>query len=414
MNAAELDRAANAVALADGPEADALAHSLIQECVRGGAYPAPVGRIYQAIGRGEVAPLTVPAFNLRGLTYDVARAFWRRAMDQDAVGMMFELAPAEARVAAQSFPQYAALVCAAARREGYEGPVFLQGDHFSLESSKATERDELVALAKTALGSGFRQIDLDTAALVVEGPDAETRQTPNAGATAGLLTALADHSPSGTIFGGEVGEIGGANTTPAELQAFIDLVRHHAGAAAPLFGKVSVQTGTRHGGMSDASGHTVRMPLDLDLAAELAAVARTNGFGGIVQHGASTLQLDQFQALPAAGIIEVHLATNIQNLVFDAPAFPPALRSAMRQEALASTVGAAERGAETQEVDAEQAFSNKRWSLWGPYKGQLLGLPEDVRQQLAEGVADWAAELLVAFRLAGRGAELRRLYRDMA
>ncbi|MCO5173714.1 MAG: class II fructose-bisphosphate aldolase [Trueperaceae bacterium] len=406
-----LQQAAYAVAAAPASEAAGLAAGLLAECARLGVAPAPVGTVYRALAEGRIAPLTVPAFNVRGLTFDVVSAIYRRATEQDAAGVMFELAPSEAAVADQSFAQYAALVCAAAAVTGYRGPVLVQGDHFSVEEAADAVRVE--SLARDALASGFLQIDLDAAALAEEGASAAARQGRNAAVTAGLMARLAPHAPAGTIFGGEVGEIGGANTTPEELDVFVDLVRRHAGAAAGLFGKVSVQTGTRHGGVTDAAGRKARMPLDTGLARELADVARAKGLPGIVQHGASTLQRDQFAALPGCGVVEVHLATNLQDLVFDSPAFPPELRAELVAAALGSSVGAAERGADTSGV-GDQLFRQRRWSLWGPFKRRLLDLPAETRASLAAGVADWAGELLVAFGLAGRAAEIRGLYADAA
>lgn len=400
-----LDHAAFAVA---SHQADPRA--LLEECVRLGVRPAGINPVYEALANEAIAPLTVPAFNVRGLTYDTARAIFRRALASDTFALMFELAPSEARTGNQSFLEYAALVCAAAAREGHRGPVFLQGDHFALEEDSDVARTELVELGAGVLRAGYRQIDLDVAALTAEGATAEERQVPNARNTAWLLQQLAADAGPGTIFGGETGEIGGENTSPEDLEAFITLVRREAGEAARLFGKVSVQTGTAHGGMTGGDGRHVRMPLDLGLARQLADVARAAGFGGIVQHGASTLEADQFAALPDAGIIEVHLATNLQNLVFDSPHFPPELRERMRDDALASSVGAAERGAETGATDPETAFRQKRWSMWGPYKQELLSLSAETRHELAEGVADWAAELFSSFRLGGRTPELRKLY----
>ncbi len=410
MNA--LDAAADQLARIGASEADEAAHDLLAESVRRGVTPAGIGRVYEAIGSGKIAPLTVPAFNVRGLVYDVARAIYRRASALGTIGVIFELAPSESATGDQSFAQYAALVAAAAAREGHSGPVFVQGDHFALETSERAERDALLGLARDALEAGYLQIDLDTAALAVPGATPHERQLPSALATAELLRELAPFARPGTVFGGEIGEIGGENTSGEDLQAFIDLVREHAGEAAGLFGKVSVQTGTRHGGMTGSDGSPARMPLDTDLAARLAAVARSNGFGGVVQHGASTLQPDQFRALPGCGIIEVHLATNIQNLIFDSPAFPASLRARMRDDALASAAGAAERGADSGATDPEAAFRQKRWSMWGPYKRDLLDLPAATRRELAEGVADWAEGLLEAFGQRGRAAELLALYGD--
>lgn len=408
-----LRQAAHAVAAAPSSEAAGLAAALLADCARFGAAPAPVGTVYRAIAERRIAPLTVPAFNVRGLTFDVVSAVYRRAMELDAAGVMFELAPSEAAVADQSFAQYAALVCAAAASTGYPGPVLIQGDHFAVESDDDASVVEVETLARSALGSGFLQVDLDAAALAAEGASAAARQDRNAAITASLIARLAPHAPAGAIFGGEVGEIGGANTTPEELDVFVDLVRRHAGAAAGAFGKVSVQTGTRHGGMTDASGKPARMPLDTALARELADVARAKGLPGIVQHGASTLQDDQFAALPGCGVVEVHLATNLQDLVFDSPAFPPELRAELMAAALGGPARAAERGADTSGV-GDQLFRQRRWSLWGPFKRRLLDLPDETRARLAAGVADWAGDLMAAFGLAGRAAEIRGLYADAA
>lgn len=407
------ERAARQVASAPPACASALAAELLSECTKAGVHPAPVGPIYRALAQQSIAPLTVPAFNVRGLTFDIVGAIFGRANELDAAGVMFELAPSEAGRGHQSHAQYAAQVCAAAVHVGYAGPVLLQGDHFSLASTDAAEERAIKELALAALTSGYRQIDLDTAALATEGPNASARQQANAAATSRLITALAPYSPAGTIFGGEVGEIGGANTTPEELATFIELVRDRAGEHADMFGKVSVQTGTQHGGIADAAGKNLRMPLDLTLARQLAEVARSYGFGGIVQHGASTLQLDQFAALSDCGVVEVHLATNLQDLVFDSPHFPSLLREELMTAALEFArggVSAAERGADTSGETAAQIYRQQRWSMWGPFKAKLLALEPDVRDALAGGVADWADDLIHAFQLAGRASELRALY----
>lgn len=402
-----LARMAHALAAGPAGESDAAAAELLAACSTLGVRPAPVGPIYRALADDRLEALTVPAFNVRGLTFDVATAVYRRAVELDAGGLMFELAPSEAAMGDQSFAQYAALVCAAAATAGYRGPVLLQGDHFEVRAPAGVEETEL--LARSALAGGFMQLDIDAAGLAVDGPDAITRQTPNAVATAALIARLTPVAPAGTIFGGEVGEIGGANTTPEELEEFIDLVRRHAGAAAAAFGKVSVQTGTRHGGMADASGKPTRMPLDLGLARELANVARAKGFGGIVQHGASTLQPDQFKALPGAGVVEVHLATRLQDIIFDSASFPVPLLEEMRAVALTSDAGPAERGGASGGSDGH-LFRQKRWSLWGPFKRRLLDLPLVVRERLADEVADWAATLMVDLGLAGRATAIARLY----
>lgn len=405
----KLTSMAHSLARSPAATSQAQAEGLLLACTEVGIRPAPVGPIYRALAEDALPPLTVPAFNLRGLTFDTARAIYGKAKQLNAAGLMFELAPSEAATGDQSFTQYAALICAAAASVDYRGPVLIQGDHFEVRT--VGQLGETEQLARLALRSGFMQIDLDAAGLAVAGVNPATRQGPNATATASLISKLSTSAPAGTIFGGEVGEIGGANTTPEELETFIELVRDQAGTAASLFGKVSVQTGTRHGGMSDEAGRPTRMPLDLSLARELADVARAKGFGGIVQHGASTLQPDQFSALPAAGIIEVHLATRLQDLVFDSASFPASLLDEMREAALTGDAGAAEHGAE-QGGSGAKAFRQKRWSLWGPFKRRLLDLPPEVRADLADGVADWAGGVMRSLGLAGKAASIGQLYEE--
>ena len=73
---------------------------------------------------------TVPAFNLRVLTYDLARTILRVAKRLRVGAVIFEIARSEMGYTKQSPLEYAVCVLSAARDEGYPGPVFLQGDHF--------------------------------------------------------------------------------------------------------------------------------------------------------------------------------------------------------------------------------------------------------------------------------------------
>jgi fructose/tagatose bisphosphate aldolase len=127
-------------------------------------------------------------------------------------------------------------------------------------------------------------------------------------------------------IGGEIGHIGGKNSTVEEFEAFIQGFRKRFSGIG--LSKVSVQTGTSHGGMLLPDGTMAKVNLDFDVLRNIGKVAReTYGIGGPVQHGASTLPLDLFDQFPASGTIEVHLATGFQNTLFDA--LPEALRTEM-------------------------------------------------------------------------------------
>ena len=88
--------------------------------------------------------------------------------------------------------------------------------------------------------------------------------------------------------------------------------------------KISVQTGTTHGGVPLADGSVAKVKLDFETLEKLSAAARADyGLAGAVQHGASTLPDEAFDRFPATGTAEIHLATGFQNIVYDSPNFPP-------------------------------------------------------------------------------------------
>ncbi len=95
-----------------------------------GIRSASIQKLYEAIGRGECGGFTVPAINIRGLTYDTARAIFRSAKKKNAGAFIFEIAKSEIGYTDQRPSEYTACVIAAAVKEGYRGPVFIQGDHF--------------------------------------------------------------------------------------------------------------------------------------------------------------------------------------------------------------------------------------------------------------------------------------------
>ena len=406
-----LDGAARDVALGDPAQRDEAARALRDRCLAQGLHLASIGPLYRALAAGRLKSLTVPAVNLRGLTYDLACAAWRAAASLDATPLIFELAPSEAEAGDQPFVEYVALVLAAAVREGYRGPVFFQGDHFHVESA---ELSAVHALCREALAAGMRQIDVDAADLVPARAGGKRHQA-SASATADVTAFIRRHEPAGAdvVVGGEVGVIGGQNTTPGDLRAFMDAYNRALPAGLDGLGKISVQTGTRHGGRVLADGSVGAMPLDLSLVSRLSRVAREEfGLPGVVQHGASTLTLEQLAQLPAAGAVEVHLATAIQNVVFDHDAFPSPLRRRIIAELAHEDGRRAEQdaGEAEQELTAAQRFYHNRWRAWGAFKQELWLMPQAVRRQIAAAVEQWFVDLFGALRVAGRRDDVHRLF----
>ena len=141
--------------------------------------------------------------------------------------------------------------------------------------------------------------------------------------------------------------------------------------------KISVQSGTSHGGIVLSDGSIADVKLDLDTLQRLSKVARDDyGMSGAVQHGASTLPDTAFNNFPARETAEIHLATNFQNMLYDG--IPDALRTEI--------YGWLSKNAkdERKSTDSdEQFFYKTRKKALGPFKKQLWSVAPDVKSGLA-------------------------------
>src|SRR5205807_5092068 len=101
-----------------------------------------------------------------------ARAVVRAAKSLNAGAFIFEIARSEIGYTEQRPHEYAAVVLAAALREGFTGPLFIQGDHVQANAKKYNsadrdkELDAVRALIKEEIAAGFYNIDIDTSTLV--------------------------------------------------------------------------------------------------------------------------------------------------------------------------------------------------------------------------------------------------------
>jgi len=291
-----------------------------------GIYPASIHDLYMAAGRGELPKrMTVPAINVRALNFVMSRAIFRAANKLGVGTLIFEIARSEMGYTAQRPAEYVAAVTGAAVKEGYRGPLFIQGDHFQVSAkgfaaSREKEIDALKELISEAMAAGFFNIDLDTSTLVDLSYDSlDDQQRNNYGVCAELTRYVRRHQPEGITvsLGGEIGEVGGHNSTVAELKAFMDGYLGQIGDLTPI-SKISVQTGTSHGGVVLPDGTLAQVNVDFDTLADLSHVSREEyGLGGAVQHGASTLPPSAFGHFPNSDAIEIHLATGFQNIIYD-------------------------------------------------------------------------------------------------
>ena len=279
---------------------------LIKEIAKAaGAIPSSIQPLYEEMGRAYPG-FTVPAMNIRGLAYDVTKVVFRKVLEMNVGAFIFEIARSEIGYTKQRPLEYAAVVLAAAVKEGYQGPVFIQGDHFQLVRKNylpdpKAETDYVRGLIKEAIEAEFYNIDIDSSTLVdLEKETIKEQQRPNFEKTAELAAVIREVQPAGIeiSIGGEIGEIGKKNSTPDELRAYLNGFREAFKAGKGL-SKLSVQTGTSHGGVVLPDGTLAKVKIDFDTLRTLSDLARKEyHLSGCVQHGASTLPEDAFHMFP--------------------------------------------------------------------------------------------------------------------
>ncbi len=360
-----------------------------------GIFSASIKPLYAAAGRGEVFGFTVPAFNIRALTYDTARTLFRLAHKKSVGAMIFEIARSEIGYTEQRPDEYAICVLAAAIKEGYRGPVFIQGDHFQFSKNKfledpAQETKKIETLIAESIEATFYNIDIDASTLVdLSKKDLMEQQKDNYTMTAKLThfirniqsrkagSGFARPKHVAVAIGGEIGHIGGKNSTVSDFMAFMNGYLSQINKTDGI-SKVSVQTGTSHGGLPLADGTIADVKLDFSVLKDIGNVARRRyGLGGAVQHGASTLPNDLFDKFVTAGTLEIHLATGFQNIVYDN--LPSDLKETMYRWISDTLQSEREKG-----WSDDQFMYKTRKKALGPFKKELWFLGKEEKTPILE------------------------------
>ena len=364
-----------------------LAKKISDIAYKKGIYSSSIHELYMARGREEFKGFTVPAMNLRSMTYDLARAIFRTAKKNNSGAFIFEIAKSEMGYTAQPPVEYTAVVLAAAIKENYVGPVFIQADHCQVNIKKFQENPdkELEALQDMigdSIAQGFYNIDIDSSTLVdLSKKDIKKQQKDNYEVCAKLTQFIRRVEPKGVTVsvGGEIGEVGHQNSTPEDLRAFMAGYKERLRKGLVGISKISVQTGTSHGGVVKADGSMAEVKLDFGTLNTLSGIAQKEfGMGGAVQHGASTLPEEMFHKFPENNTLEVHLATGFQNMMFDSKYFPADLKAKIYEWLKVNAASERKEG-----ESEEQFFYKARKKALGPFKKDIMSISQDVRDQIA-------------------------------
>jgi len=368
-----------------------LAKKIIALAYKKGIYPSSIQQFYMARAKSEISGgFTVPAINLRVLTYDLAKAVFRVAKNNHSGSFIFEIAKSEMGYTNQPPIEYSSVILAAAIKEGYQGPVFIQGDHFQVNAQKfaqnpTQEIEGLKALISDAVEAHFYNIDIDSSTLVdLSKPDVKKQQRLNYEVCAKLTQFIRQIQPKGIEIsvGGEIGEVGSKNSTPEDLRAFMQGYRESLRKGRTGISKISVQTGTSHGGVVLPDGSIAQVKLDFDTLKTLSKIAREEFLlAGAVQHGASTLPPEAFHKFPETDTAEVHLATEFQNMVYESKYFPQELKNKIYDWLRTNAIS------EKKESETDEQFIYKtRKKALGPFKKEIMGLPQETREAIAKEI----------------------------
>jgi fructose/tagatose bisphosphate aldolase len=305
---------------------------------------------------------------------------YETAQRQDVGALILEIARSEQTYTFQRPMDFATSVYAGAIAAGWDGPVFVQGDHYQFNAKKYAAdpeamTEEIRRACRLAIEAGYRNIDIDSSTLVdLSKPNLDEEQKENYTRAAELTALIRSLEADGVTVsvGGEIGEVGKVNSTVEELKAYLDgyeAVLAKLAPGAKGLSKVSVQTGTSHGGVPLPGGGVAEVKLDFAVLGKLGELARSRGLAGAVQHGASTLPDELFHKFPEVETAEVHLATGFQNALYEHPAFPAEL---MEEIYAWCRVNAADERKDDQTED--QFLYTTRKKAIGPFKRQLWDL----------------------------------------
>ena len=356
-----------------------------------GIVTSSIQELYDARGRGEVKGFTVPALNIRGLPYELCRAIFRTAIRTNAGAFIFELAKSEMGYTFQKPQELSTVILAAAIKEGFHGPVFIQGDHFQVNAKKYAEDPKkevsgLKSLIKNGIAGGFYNIDIDTSTLVdLSKSTVVEQQRANFEVGVELTKHVRELEPDGITIsvGGEIGEVGKENSNEQELRAYLDNFNEILGKYnkdATSISKISIQTGTSHGGVPLPDGTVADVNLDFETLESLSRIAREEyGLAGAVQHGASTLPQDLFNKFPELETAEIHLATDFQNMIYGSQLFPTDFKEKIYTHLKGKFIHEKKPG----ETD-EQFIYKTRKKGFGEFKSDFWGLSNEIREGIGQ------------------------------
>ena len=129
-------------------------------------------------------------------------------------------------------------------------------------------------------------------------------------------------------------------------------------------------------------GTLADVKVDFETLRELSRLARDEyGLGGAVQHGASTLPPSAFGKFPEVGTVEIHLATNFQNIIYDN--LPDGVVDTAYNYILSNLSGEWKEG----QTEDQFIYSTRKKAI-GPFKKMWWDLPAVEQEKIGRALQD--------------------------
>ncbi len=372
-----MDRLAMTAAIGDSEEVRNLARIIIRSAAMShNIWCDSINPIYKSIGRGKSKPLTIPAFSIRGLTYFIARSIFRVARREKVGPFIFELSPVEIECTGQAPLDYTTAVLAAALREHYQGPIFIQGDHFREDKS----------LLKDAIDSGFYNFNLN-------GTHPENGHLPRTNqkhieSLIENMQLISKRQPRNIVInvGGSLAETASATTSVNGVRKYLNSFTQAADShdLKTSISKLSVHVTSLPDDDVDPDGNSVSTEIDFHQLKSLSDVVRNEfSLAGTIIQGASIIPENAFSKLTECGVAEIHLGTILQNLIFDHPRFPAGLR-----EEIHSYLETHYADARHPDWSDQQFYYKLRIKTWKHFKKTLWTLDHRTRSVICSSLED--------------------------
>lgn len=130
-------------------------------------FPASISGIFEFSKHQGARNLTLPVFQITAFSYTMARSIFRAARENNACAFIFEIDSNQIFHGNQTSGEFSTIVSAAAIREKYKGPIFIQGDYISFhgedyQQNPTQEKSRLKNLINEAIKSGLYNLWMDS------------------------------------------------------------------------------------------------------------------------------------------------------------------------------------------------------------------------------------------------------------